>query len=449
MVTAACCVSGANAGICADDVTTDLCSESVTPPVAPPTTTAAPEGDESSAALRGAGVPILASAIMLASTFGVSGGGGSNLLAPLMLSALLVPSQATDAHGAAAGTTCLDVKNAYKSAECCDEPEKAFQFDMVPNPTHRLQFVNQCAGTKPDWPNTVCETDGAIVAMEQAGGDVTEGFQGTFDVGDRVPIPSLFHNTAMCPVNVHWHLGAEHRSQGEFDEDGKSPHIGGTPLEGETLGDARTDAGHGVRYGFACHHYNADDVKFTTPYAWKHCEHMHVGETYEVHWPHSSLGACGTVNQYQSPFYDGVFCHYDGAGAHAGLTHQDIANNIGVESQVFTIVNDEHFFYPDLIRGMMVGGDFGANVGKYTGSTTGTSRDNTVCSSYKPITWQVDRKCHLISASSFDKMCADMKQQNDDMSGDIHPHGARELVATNLTASNLDATAPPAPPPAP
>jgi len=31
---------------------------------------------------------------MLASTFGVSGGGGSNLFAPLMLSALLVPSQA-------------------------------------------------------------------------------------------------------------------------------------------------------------------------------------------------------------------------------------------------------------------------------------------------------------------------------------------------------------------
>ena len=26
-----------------------------------------------------------------------------------------------------------------------------------------------------------------------------------------------------------------------------------------------------------------------------------------------------------------------------------------------------------------------------------------------PITWQVDRKCHLISASSFDKLCADMK----------------------------------------
>merc|ERR1719386_365677 len=28
----------------------------------------------------------------------------------------------------------------------------------------------------------------------------------------------------MCPVNVHWHLGAEHRSEGQYDEKiGKSP----------------------------------------------------------------------------------------------------------------------------------------------------------------------------------------------------------------------------------
>jgi len=34
-------------------------------------------------------------------------------------------------------------------------------------------------------------------------------------------------------------------------------------------------------------------------------------------------------------------------------------------------------------------------------------------------------------------MCADMKQQPDDMSDDLHAHGARELVATALTANNL------------
>ena len=43
----------------------------------------------------------------------------------------------------------------------------------------------------------------------------------------------------------------------------------------------------------------------------------------------------------------------------------------------------------------------------------------------------------MISASTFDKMCADMKAQRDDMSDDLHPHGSRELVAENLSANNL------------
>jgi hypothetical protein len=164
---------------------------------------------------------------------------------------------------------------------------------------------------------------------------------------------------------------------------------------------------------------------------------MHVGETYEVHWPHSTLGACGTPNQYQYPFYDGVFCKATTALLQS-LSAQDIAANVGVQGQVFTIINDENYFYPDLARGMIVDSDhdMGTDVAAYTGSTTGTTRSNSVCSAYTPITWQVDRKCHLISASSFDKMCADMLQMRDDMSGDLHPHGARELVWSNLTANN-------------
>jgi hypothetical protein len=100
------------------------------------------------------------------------------------------------------------------------------------------------------------------------------------------------------------------------------------------------------------------------------------------------------------------------------------------------IVNDEDYYYPDLMRGMIVDGDYGADLAFYTGSTTGTTRDNTVCSSYTPITWQVDRNCQLVSASSFDKMCADMKAQRDDMSDDLYAHGSRELVADQFTANN-------------
>ncbi len=259
---------------------------------------------------------------------------------------------------------------------------------------------------------------------EQSGTNVTKGYQGDLEV-TSVPIGGPYFNEGLCPVNVHWHLGTEHLSVGQYDEDGDGPKVYGGKSRRE-----RQLAGE-VRKGYQCHHYDETDSKFTKEYDWKHCVHTHVGETYEVHWPHSNMGACGTPNQYQSPFYDGVFCRYSTDFG------SSLANaKIGVQGQIFTIVNDESYYYPDLIRGMIVDGDKGEDIATYTGSTTGTSRNNTVCSQYTSITWQVDRKCHLISASSFDKMCADMAAQRDDMSIDFYPHGSRELVADHLAANN-------------
>jgi len=85
---------------------------------------------------------------------------------------------------------------------------------------------------------------------------------------------------------------------------------------------------------------------------------------------------------------------------------------------------------------MIVDDTHGQDMAKYTGSTTGTSRNNLICARYTPITWQVDRTCHLVSAKTFDKMCADMLMQADDMHYDIHPHGARELVDSEFAANN-------------
>ena len=107
-----------------------------------------------------------------------------------------------------------------------------------------------------------------------------------------------------------------------------------------------------------------------------------------------------------------------------------------MQSQVFTIVNDEEYYHHNLLAGAIVESGMWSDVAKYTGSTTGTSRDNEMCSRYTPITWQVDRTCHMISASSFDQLCQDMLAQKDDMSGDVYPHGARELVADGLAANN-------------
>jgi Delta carbonic anhydrase len=203
---------------------------------------------------------------------------------------------------------------------------------------------------------------------------------------------------------------------GEYDELGTGPDNNGVT--------------ESTREGYQCRHYNADDPRFTTPYEWKYCKDMVVGQTYEVHWPHSSAGACRTPWQYQTPFYDGVFCT-DGV-----ISLNTTESQIGVQSQVFTIVNDEAFYYSNLFDGMIIDGVKGKEVTKYTGSTTGTSRNNEVCSPFTAITWQVDRVCHMISASSFDKMCMEMLAQADDMKDDVHPHGSRELVDDEHAADN-------------
>jgi len=288
---------------------------------------------------------------------------------------------------------------------------------------------NPCDGTKPadggGFDNSACfADDGTVPVGPQAGANVSDGYTGLMEYNGTEPISKPYYETDLCPVNVHWHLGAEHLSDGQFDADGHGP----SDIEHRRLASGKE------RKGNLCHHYKEDDSKFTEHYEWKHCLGMEVGQTYEVHWPHSKAGACGTPNQYQSPFYDGVFCHG------SKLTLSNLPQEVGVQAQVFTIVNDESYFYPDLIRGMIVDGEMGADMAIYVGSTTGTSRNNESCSMYNPITWQVDRTCHMISASSFDRMCGEMKAQRDDMSSDLHAHGSRITVDDKLAADNLSIT---------
>jgi len=340
------------------------------------------------------------------------------MLYRLIVTVGLVSSASADDS---AGTTCYDLKAAYQGSACCGtDLHKHTSYFLTTDDGPRITAgSNPCEGTKPSagFDNFDCVKDNVVQALEQAGTNVTIGYKGQLQT-DAVPITTSYFEAGMCPVNVHWHLGTEHYSMHEYDEHGTGPH-----------NHRRNLATGEVRKGYQCHKYDAESPGFSTPYAWKYCVGMEVGETYEVHWPHSAAGDCGTPNQYQTPFYDGVFCH-------AATKLTDTASQIGVHAQVFTIVNDDHYYYPDMIRGMIVDGEYGADIAYYTGSTTGTSRNNEICSAYTPITWQVDRKCHLISASSFDKMCMDMKAQRDDMTYDLEAHGARELVADHLAADN-------------
>jgi hypothetical protein len=328
------------------------------------------------------------------------------------------------------------------------------------NSTSHLYYPgneNPCAGQK--WKdlgpgdryfdNTDCFKNGVVAVLEQAGANVTKGYQGLMDVGDRKPISVPYSETALCPVNVHWHLGAEHLSVGQYDEKGTGPDDGGDDYsdDGGTsrrqLDGRRLEASN-TRLGHQCMYYDPSDQRFNdTLYKWETCEKMLVGETYEIHWPHSAAGACGTKWQYQTPFYDGVFCRDDIISVVPLNTYE----NIGVQGQIFTIINadDDQYTFDNLIDGMIVDANkqngMGIDIAYYTGSTTGTTRNNEICSRYTPITWQVDRKCHLVSAKSFDKLCKDMMAISkdfggDDMHGDLHPHGARETVLDELAAAN-------------
>ena len=314
---------------------------------------------------------------------------------------------------------------------------------------------NPCEGQKPYhagpgdhyFSNTDCFKDQTALTLEQAGANVTKGYKGGLDAGSRVPITEEYEDVGMCAVNVHWHLGSEHLSVGQYDQNGKGPDNNGQRKNDSNanhpdLANRRNLGADPVDYGFRCHHYDATEEEYTTPYTWEYCDKTtKVGETYEVHWPHSAAGACGkdynTVGewQFQTPFYDGVFCR-DGIITIAPL---NTYKTVGVQGQVFTIVNDKERAYKppeNLMLHAWKDETHWKDVAKYTGSTTGTSRNNQECSRYTPITWQVDRTCHKISASAWDDMCRMMMEQKDDMSKDLYAHGARAFVTNNMVANN-------------
>jgi len=198
--------------------------------------------------------------------------------------------------------------------------------------------MNVCDKKKPDFPNVQCVIDEINQTGEQAASNVREGYQEKFDTS-VVPITEPCYKAGFCPVNIH--LGAEHLSVGQYDETGSKPS--GLNHRCKLAGEERL--------GLQCKYYDeSDPPKSAEPYEWNHCDSsMEVGQTHEVHWPHSAAGACGTLNQHQT-----LFCT-DGV-----LT--DAAAQIVVQAQVFTIVNDESYYYPNLTRGMIVDGNKGSDV---------------------------------------------------------------------------------------
>ena len=95
---------------------------------------------------------------------------------------------------------------------------------------------------------------------------------------------------------MHWHLGAEHKNTGTFDQ----PPPANLDKNTRRRLASTNEAGHW------CPAITDPAINMADDYVWQHCSDMHVGYTYEIHWPHSNLGDCGTKWQYQSHFMDGA-----------------------------------------------------------------------------------------------------------------------------------------------
>ena len=287
----------------------------------------------------------------------------------------------------------------------------------------------------------------------QSATDVTKGAAGDRDPA-LAPIVD-YNDMGMCTVNVHWHIGAEHRSEGQYDEAAAFDHPNKDTYAGSHRRLASADGG--MRIGHMCTKgkelWEANDASVrnadgsVNEYDWKYCKDMHVGLTYEFHWPHSSLGACQTPWQYQYHFLDGVLCQATMGGltyadAAAALTSDPPGAYIGVEGQVFTIVNGGDAAAKRPTWDVLNGWDRQAakDVAYYQGSTTGDAVQSGAHAGDKCrgtgdlVTWHVDRECHTLEASTMDEMCRRMLVISaDDMSPDVIPHGARETVVASLT----------------
>ena len=269
-------------------------------------------------------------------------------------------------------------------------------------------------------------------ARVQAAANVTLGSTGEMKAALSPIETPLSEVEGMCVVNVHWHFGAEHENKGTYD-------IAGAEWQAKH-GQPPSKREAGLELGNQCPGYDPSDPKYTTPYEFEYCTDMRVGYTYEFHWPNSNLGMCGTKWQYQSPFMNGVLCKANQADLSPGDAVASVfdskSTKIGVQAQVFTVVNDSAYDYPewDSLKGWNTA--LTKDVAIYQGSTTGLRNGNEVCrATGGMVSWQVDRGCHLISAKALDNLCKAMKAQKVDMSSDTGPQNARKTTAAAITTN--------------
>jgi len=318
-------------------------------------------------------------------------------------------------------TTCGALKKFYKDSSCCGSPTTAVKLHDCP-----YNF------NKP-----LCEN-----AEVQAPRDLSTGAAGL-----RTPKQATLNKAqaAKLPLaNVHYHLGAEHKSDAYKDDTDAKAYDAAKARrldlgieeaedddddEAEELGiagprrDLRRLATGAVRPGFMC---PAAPAAEKDAYTFQYCKNVEVGKTYEIHYVHSSAGTFS-----DKPAADSI---NDGLGA-AAHGRKQLNPMVVVQGLVVQVVNkkaDATFGKVDDLFNKGWSSITHTNAVMYPGSTTGPSHDNKVCSPYA-ITWHVDKDCHKVSAASFDNMCKIMSETHK-MTADLPPHGSRIILDSKWVA---------------
>ena len=226
-------------------------------------------------------------------------------------------------------------------------------------------------------------------AEPQSPRDVTPGFKGGLEArvrpldGDATP--------RFIQANLHFHLGAEHKSNipngyyQTFQEVGIQ----------EPLVRPSTD----IRPGFFC---GLDDFPSSDlqDFDFQFCKNVSVGYTYEFHWVFST-GAPLTGLRDEGD--EGQLGITDGLG---GALARTVNPKIIVRGQACRIINNQSLVDVEADYDNLVNQWRQPPLGKavrYIGSTTGTAFDDNVCSPLE-VNWHVATECCTLSAQTFDRL---------------------------------------------
>lgn len=246
-------------------------------------------------------------------------------------------------------------------------------------------------------------------AVEAVGGPACQHFgpQTPRDIdnvkGENKSIFSLAPSSEQMNLcNIHFHTNAEHKAKAFsiYAGEGHDGHGGGYQCE---MGTKLSEA----------------ELK---PFDNNQCKGVKPGDTIEVHWVHS---ACDVK---------------PGKSLSACLSDSCSNPNLRVETQVFTVVNDDSAlnfndmgYDGNIVNGYHQAKSLPTNTGKpvqFMGSTTGPKYTQQSCSPMQ-VTWSVRPQCAKVSMSSLSEWCAgNVFEEN-------HAHGVRKLVTNPKLLSEI------------